>query len=238
MCPRPGHADEQQAPLFGRVRARPGRRSPAVGRALAVGLASRPLASAGPRRRPGPRLRPGSRRGLAFRCSAWLPPLSSAWLRPSAGRVRAPGSHRGSRPRSHPARNTALNSSPLAACSVSKVIASARGSRASASAPSAISVRNRSRSAPQRRASGVSTSPAARTSTASARPVLLRPASLRTAAASRSATAAPCPASPAGLARHISCTISGTAARRCSKSCERFWNGSPARVSAWPSGPA
>jgi len=37
MCPRPGHADEQQAPLFGRIRARPGRRSPAAGRALTAG---------------------------------------------------------------------------------------------------------------------------------------------------------------------------------------------------------
>ena len=32
--------------------------------------------------------------------------------------------------------------------------------------------------------------------------------------------------------------MSATPDRRASRSCERFWNGSPARVSAWPSGPA
>ena len=36
----------------------------------------------------------------------------------------------------------------------------------------------------------------------------------------------------------ISRRISGTAARRPSRSCERFWNGSPARVRAWPSATA
>src|ERR1700678_3987428 len=71
---------------------------------------------------------------------------------------------------------TTGNSSPLAACRVSSVIRSARGSQVSTSAPSATSSRNRARSAPHRSASGPRTSAAERIAAiASAR---LRSASL------------------------------------------------------------
>ena len=111
------------------------------------------------------------------------------------------------------------------------MIASARGSSASVSAPVAISVRNRSRSSPQRRASGSSSSPAARTSVTVASRSPRAVAMERTAAVTRPATSPP-------SVRRTSRTTSATPGRRASRSCERFWYGSPARVSAWASGPA
>ena len=111
--------------------------------------------------------------------------------RSAAAAGAAPGIQSGSRPCSQPARKTTSNSRPLAACRVSRVIASARGSRVSASAPSEISVRNRSRSRPQRRASGASTSLADRTSTAVASLPGPVAASRRTAARSRPVTVTP-----------------------------------------------
>src|SRR6266581_3549598 len=164
------------------------------------------------------------------RSRALVIPTNSS--RCSSAASAGPASSSGSRPRSQPARNTTSNSRPLAPCRVSSVIASARGSSASVSAPVTISVRNSSRSSPQRRASGSSSSPAARTS------VTVASRSPRAAARARTA-AVTCPAaSPAASARRSSRTMSATPGRRASRSCERFWYGSPARVRAWASGPA
>ena len=169
--------------------------------------------------------------------------------RSSAGSGRssgaAPGSHSGSNPHSQQARKTTSNSSPLAACRVSSAIASARGSRASTSAPSAISVRNRFMSSPQRRASGARTwHQAVRRSRCRSRPPRRVPG-VRVASASAArrlttprswcATADPAGRVPGSRASVSSRRISVTPGRRSRRSWERFWNGSPARVRPWPS---
>ena len=73
--------------------------------------------------------------------------------RPSVGVE--PGQRSGSSPSSQPTRNTTGNSRPFAACRVSSVTASARGSSASTSAPVASCLQERARrSSPHRWASG------------------------------------------------------------------------------------
>ena len=205
--PRPGRAEQA-----GSIAARNGDR-PAPGLPQAPCLVRRAAQVS----------RAGRGPGSSRRTAAAAPPRP-----PPAVSGPEPGRRSGSRPRSQPARNTTSNSRPLAAV---------QGQQRDRLGPRVQRVGLRAQrdlgpeplgSSPHRRASGASTSPAARTSEHRRVPLAARrgqrahrrrqlPGHVPRGQSASGASRARCRPPPG---------------RRASRSCDRFWYGSPARVSA------